>query len=38
VVAVSLAGVDLFLTNDIRLHGLHIDGIHFITSVERAPL
>jgi predicted nucleic acid-binding protein len=34
----AAAGVDLFLTNDIRLHGLHIDGIHFITSVERAPL
>ncbi|HTV81152.1 MAG TPA: PIN domain-containing protein [Acidobacteriaceae bacterium] len=32
------AGVDLFLTNDVRLHALHIDGIHFITSVDRAPL
>jgi len=32
------AGVDLFLTNDTRLHGLHVDGIQFITSVDRAPL
>ncbi|MGB9031713.1 MAG: PIN domain-containing protein [Acidobacteriaceae bacterium] len=32
------AGVDLFLTNDTRLHNLHVDGIHFITSVDRAPL
>jgi predicted nucleic acid-binding protein len=32
------AGVDLFLTNDTRLHNLHIDGIEFITSVDRAPL
>lgn len=34
----ATAGVDLFLTNDLRLHSLHVDGIHFITSVERAPL
>jgi predicted nucleic acid-binding protein len=34
----ATAGVDLFLTNDINLHGLHVDGIHFITSVDRAPL
>jgi uncharacterized protein len=32
------AGVDLFLTNDLRLHGVHVDGIQFITSVDRAPL
>lgn len=32
------ANVDLFLTNDTRLHDLHIEGIQFITSVERAPL
>jgi predicted nucleic acid-binding protein len=31
-------GMDLFLTNDKRLHGLRVDGIHFITSVERAPI
>jgi predicted nucleic acid-binding protein len=34
----ATAGVDLFLTNDARLHGVHVDGIHFITSVDRAPL
>ncbi len=34
----ATAGVDLFLTNDTRLHGLRVDGIHFITSIERAPL
>lgn len=32
------AGVDLFLTNDTRLHAVRVQGIHFITSVERAPL
>lgn len=32
------AGMDLFLTNDSRLHGLQVDGIHFITSVEGAPI
>lgn len=32
------ARVDLFLTNDKHLHNLRIDGIHFITSVDRAPL
>jgi uncharacterized protein len=34
----ATAGVDLFLTNDTRLHGVHLEGIHFITSLERAPL
>jgi uncharacterized protein len=34
----ATAGVDLFLTNDNRLHNLRVDGIHFITSVDRAPL
>lgn len=34
----AAAGVDLFLTNDTRLHSVRIDGIHFITSVDRAPL
>jgi predicted nucleic acid-binding protein len=33
----ATAGVDLFLTNDAHLHNLHIDRIHFITSVDRAP-
>lgn len=32
------AGMDLFLTNDARLHNMQVDGIQFITSVERAPL
>jgi predicted nucleic acid-binding protein len=34
----ATAGMDLFLTNDMRLHTLQVDGIQFITSVERAPL
>lgn len=34
----ATAKVDLFLTNDTRLHDLHVEGIDFITSVERAPL
>jgi predicted nucleic acid-binding protein len=34
----ATAGMDLFLTNDMRLHKLQVDGIQFITSVERAPL
>lgn len=34
----ATAGVDLFLTNDTRLHNIRVNGIHFITSVERAPL
>ncbi len=34
----ATAGVDLFLTNDTRLHNVRVDGIHFITSVERAPI
>jgi predicted nucleic acid-binding protein len=31
------AGCDLFLTNDERLSGLVVPGIHFITSFEKAP-
>ncbi len=34
----ATARVDLFLTNDTHLHGVRVDGIHFITSVDRAPL
>jgi len=34
----ATARVDLFLTNDTHLHNLHIEGIHFITSVDRAPI
>ena len=32
------SGVDLFLTNDQRLHSLNIPGIGFITPLDRAPL
>ncbi|MGA2428431.1 MAG: PIN domain-containing protein [Candidatus Acidiferrum sp.] len=32
------AGMDLFITNDQRLQGKHIDGIQFIVSLDRAPL
>jgi len=31
------AGCDLFLTNDERLIGQVVPGIHFITSFEKAP-
>ena len=31
-------GIDLFLTNDSRMHALQVDGIQFITSVDRAPI
>ena len=34
----AAAGVDLFITNDERLHGKHIEGIQFIVPLERAPL
>jgi predicted nucleic acid-binding protein len=32
------AGVDLFITNDMRLHTKQVDGIQFIVPLERAPL
>jgi predicted nucleic acid-binding protein len=32
------AGCDLFLTNDERLQGTAVPGIHFITSFEKAPI
>jgi len=32
------AGCDLFLTNDDRLVGIAVPGIHFITSFEKAPI
>jgi predicted nucleic acid-binding protein len=32
------SGVDLFLTNDQRLHSLNVPGIGFITPIDRAPL
>jgi predicted nucleic acid-binding protein len=31
-------GVDLFVTNDDRLQGRHVDGIHFIVPLERVPI
>ena len=34
----AATGMDLFITNDAGLQGRHVDGIHFITSLERAPL
>ena len=32
------AGVDLFVTNDTHLQGKHVNGIHFIVSVESVPI
>jgi predicted nucleic acid-binding protein len=32
------AGCDLFLTNDDRLQGMTVPGIHFITSFDKAPI
>lgn len=32
------AGVDLFITNDMRLYTKQVDGIQFIVPLERAPL
>ncbi|MGA8224757.1 MAG: PIN domain-containing protein [Candidatus Acidiferrales bacterium] len=34
----AAAGVDLFITNDTRLHAKQVAGIQFIVSLERAPL
>ncbi len=34
----SAAGADLFITNDAHLHKKHVDGIQFITSLDRAPI
>lgn len=34
----AAAGVDLFITNDARLHARHIEGIQFIVPLDRAPL
>jgi len=30
--------VDLFITNDSRLHGKHVDGIQFIAPLDRVPI
>lgn len=32
------ANVDLFITNDERLQGKHVDGIQFIVPLERVPI
>lgn len=32
------AGVDLFVTNDRRLHGKRIDGIQFIVALDQVPI
>jgi len=32
------ANVDLFITNDARLQGKHVDGIQFIVPLARAPI
>jgi predicted nucleic acid-binding protein len=34
----AVSGVDLFITNDDRLSQKHVEGIHFIASLERAHL
>lgn len=34
----AVAKSDLFVTNDKKLQRLSVPGIHFITSLERAPL
>lgn len=34
----AAANVDLFITNDGRLQSTRAEGIHFIVSLERAPL
>ena len=32
------AGVDLFVTNDRRLQGKHIEGIQFIVALDQVPI
>ena len=32
------AGIDLFVTNDRRLQGKHIDGIQFIVALDQVPI
>lgn len=34
----AAAGVDLFVTNDARLHAKRVQGIQFIVPLDRAPL
>ena len=33
----AAAGIDLFVTNDVRLSGLVVPGVTFITGIERIP-
>jgi predicted nucleic acid-binding protein len=32
------AGIDLFITNDDRLSRLAVPGVHFVVSLDRAPM
>ena len=32
------SGVDLFLTNDLKLHALNVPGIGFITPLDKVPM
>jgi predicted nucleic acid-binding protein len=34
----AAANTDLFITNDDRLSKFHVQGIHFITSLDQAPV
>lgn len=34
----AAAGTDLFITNDTRLQGKQVDGIHFIVPLQQVPL
>ena len=34
----AAAGIDLFITNDDRLSRFHVQGIHFITGLDQAPI
>ena len=34
----AVASTDVFVTNDDRLHGIQVSGIHFIVPMERVPL
>ncbi|HEU5452788.1 MAG TPA: type II toxin-antitoxin system VapC family toxin [Terriglobales bacterium] len=34
----ATARVDLFITNDQRLRRKHVDGIHFISDLDQAPI
>ncbi len=34
----AAAGIDLFITNDSRLHSMQVEGIQFIVPLARAPL